>query len=463
MANEIVPDNISKALNQIDRLRALIVYRCTQEDIRLINEPLRKDIADLRAAVDALDQAFQKVGERPNGPAATGKDARKFKMQIKLFLVAALMIGLVYFFSNPHPWTYFDYTFRSARAIVSGSLSIDEPPTSWMTEMIPFESHYYSAFPFGSVLTLVPVAFLQKIQVIKEFPTMTVVGITAGCIAFLLLLFTLQYDVSWSKRAILTASILFGSCMWCNLAFGGTWQLTLGFAVLGQIGALYFTRTRAPFLAGACFALAFGNRTEIILLAPVFFYLLGDMKQCAKFSIVPVVLGLATLLYNYLRFHSPLDFGYARIPGVLKEPWYAHGIFSIHYVTTNLRAMLLDPSWKVLNHYPYLVPFGMGGSIFLSSPFLVLIFKTGARNRKMKIAAWVAIALLIVPLWLHGSTGGWQFSYRYMMVLLPWIFVLLLESTRARVTLVESALCAVSILINAWASYLFLWTNYVQP
>jgi hypothetical protein len=42
---------------------------------------------------------------------------------------------------------------------------------------------------------------------------MTVVGITAGCIAFLLLLFSLQYDLSWSKRAILTASILFGTCM----------------------------------------------------------------------------------------------------------------------------------------------------------------------------------------------------------------------------------------------------------
>jgi hypothetical protein len=50
-----------------------------------------------------------------------------------------------------------------------------------------------------------------------------------------------------------------------------------------------------------------------------------------------------------------------------------------------------------------------------------------------------------------------------MMILLPWIFVLLLESTRAQVTLVESALCAVSLLINAWASYLFLWTNYVHP
>jgi hypothetical protein len=81
----------------------------------------------------------------------------------------------------------------------------------------------------------------------------------------------------------------------------------------------------------------------------------------------------------------------------------------------------------------------------------------------MKIVAWVAITLLIIPLWLHGFPGGWQFSYRYVMILLPWIFVLLLESTGARVTLVESALCAISILINAWASYLFLWTDYVQP
>ena len=93
MANEIVPDNMSKALNQIDRLRGLIVYRCTRGDIRLINEPLRKDIADLRAAVDALDQAFQKECERSNRTGATG--AHKLKMRTKLLLFAALLIGLV--------------------------------------------------------------------------------------------------------------------------------------------------------------------------------------------------------------------------------------------------------------------------------------------------------------------------------------------------------------------------------
>ncbi|MBV8376771.1 MAG: hypothetical protein JO279_07175 [Verrucomicrobia bacterium] len=461
MDDEIVPSEISKALDQIDRLRALIVDRYTGDNIQS-NEPLGKDIADLRAAVDALDQAFQNEGKGPNGTEATGKKTSRAKIRIRLFLLAASMIGLAYFFSNPHPWTYFDYTYRSARALVSGSLSLDEPPTSWMNEMIPFESHYYSAFPFGSVLTLVPVAVLQKLHLIDEFPTMAVVGITAGCIALLLLLYSLQYEVSNFKRGVLTAAILFGTCMWCNLAFGGTWQLNLGFAVLGEIGALYFTRRGAPFLAGAFFALAFGNRTEIILLVPVFFYLLGgEIKKCFKFSIVPILLGLATLLYNDLRFHSPFDFGYARIPGVLKE--LRHGIFSIYAVPDNIKAMLLDFSWKVFSQYPYLVPHTFGGSIFLSSPFLVLIFRRGARDRKLKIAAWVAITLLIVPLWLHGNPGGWQFSYRYMMILLPWIFVLLLESARPRVTLVESALFAVSILINAWASYLFLWTGYVQP
>ena len=98
MANEIVPDNMSKALNQIDRLRGLIAYRCTRGDIRLINEPLRKDIVDLRAAVDALDHAYRKESKRPNGTGATGEDAHKLKMRTKLFLFAALMIGLVYLF-----------------------------------------------------------------------------------------------------------------------------------------------------------------------------------------------------------------------------------------------------------------------------------------------------------------------------------------------------------------------------
>jgi hypothetical protein len=94
MANEIVPYNMTKALREIDRLRALIAWRCTRDEIRDITVPLKKDIADPAARrnrllhsgkafferlaplrrVDALDHAFQTEGKRSNG---TGPVYRK--------------------------------------------------------------------------------------------------------------------------------------------------------------------------------------------------------------------------------------------------------------------------------------------------------------------------------------------------------------------------------------------------
>ena len=67
MANEIVPYRISKALKEIDRLRALIEWRCNRDDIRKIHEPLNADIADLRKSVAALDHALQVEKDKPNG------------------------------------------------------------------------------------------------------------------------------------------------------------------------------------------------------------------------------------------------------------------------------------------------------------------------------------------------------------------------------------------------------------
>jgi hypothetical protein len=67
MANEIVPYQMSKALEELHRLRALIEWRCTRDDIRIIHEPLKADIASLRAAADALERAFEVEKDQPNG------------------------------------------------------------------------------------------------------------------------------------------------------------------------------------------------------------------------------------------------------------------------------------------------------------------------------------------------------------------------------------------------------------
>jgi hypothetical protein len=176
---------------------------------------------------------------------------------------------------------------------------------------------------------------------------------------------------------------------------------------------------------------------------------------------VPVFLGLATLFYNQARFDSFLDFGYARIPGVLAEPWYRDGIFSIYYIPGQAFEMLTKP-WRVLSEFPYVVPDGFSSSILISSPFLFLLARSGARDRVLKYTAWLGISLLTLLLWSHGNSGGWQFGYRYAIVLLPWAFVILLENSPKKITVIEWAVYGFSIFANLYAVWLFHWTDHVK-
>jgi hypothetical protein len=77
--------------------------------------------------------------------------------------------------------------------------------------------------------------------------------------------------------------------------------------------------------------------------------------------------------------------------------------------------------------------------------------------------AWVAISALTLVLWLHGNPGSWQFSYRYAMILLPWIFLLLTGNGSANISVPDISLFIVSVAINAIATWQFLWTDQIQP
>ncbi|MBX7054244.1 MAG: hypothetical protein K1X36_04740 [Pyrinomonadaceae bacterium] len=407
----------------------------------------------------------------------------------------ALAVGIIYYSSNPKPQSYYDYTFRVAGQILVGKAGFSEPRPSWLNEFVPFEGFYYSVFPLGAVISMLPAALLKNFGLISESPGSVIASIHAAVICFLLLKIASHYDVSVNGQVLLTLTILFGTFMWTNLTFAGAWQLALGFAMIGQLGAIYFTVfDRRPLLAGLFFALAFGNRTENLLTAPIFFYLMvrdefafgtfADYESgCAGkapgaetflafsrpawgrlvlFCLVPFILGTATLWYNYARFHSFTDFGYARIPGVLQEPWYDHGIFSTYYISRQAWEMLFK-MWNVRSTFPFLVPDGFSSSIMFSSPFLLLVFRFGSRDRWLKYASWAAVFVLTFLLWIHGNSGGWQFGYRYAMILLPWVFVIMLESMPKKVSLGEWLLFVISILMNLYATWLFHWTEYVKP
>ena len=421
------------------------------------------------------ERLFIKKSDKMNN--AIDKSENLGKRAIIIFSVLILLTCIIYLFSNPEPQKYYDYTFRVAENMLSGKIGITEEPPPWLNEFVPFGGKYYSVFPLGSVLTMLPFALLKLSEIITDMPAAFIYTFTAGCICFFLLLISTRYDHTWARRILMTFGILFGTWMWTNLCFGGAWHLALGFAMLGELGAIYFTiYNRRPLLAGIFFALAFGNRTEVLLTAPIFMFLLSrnslnfsspqepvvEWKALARFCAVPFVLGVLTLIYNFVRFESFVDFGYSRIPGVLNEPWYNHGIFSIYYIPQNFLEMLYTP-WKRIAEYPYIVPTGFGGAIWWSSPFLFFLFRFGARDKILKYSAWAAILIMTFLLWIHGNPGGWQFSYRYGMVLLPWMFVILLENSPRKISFFEWVAYFVSIVINAYATYLFLWTDYVKP
>jgi hypothetical protein len=401
---------------------------------------------------------------------------REFGVAAGLSLVAAL----AFYFSTKPILQHFDYTARIALALMNGHVGVQSGPPSWLNEMVPLNGSYYSVFPLGAVLSVLPVALLPKAGWIHGFPARALAALIAGlCVFFFFRLSSLE-GKSLGRRILLALFPIFGTWLWCNLGFGGAWQIALGFALLGEVGALYFTLVRPrPLLAGAFFALAFGNRTELILTLPVYVYLLsappasGSSPLVAKakqwlrenwrpitdFVVLPLTLGVLTAAYNFLRFDSFLDFGYARIPNLLREPWYKHGLFSLHAIPWNVHKMLFEgfgdrPTFPYIRIYPF------GCSIFLSSPFLVLLFREGGRYKRV---CWIVIALLTFVLWCHGNPGGWQFSYRYAIILLPWMFLLLVGNGPAKISAIEVSLFIVSVAINALATYQFLWTNLIHP
>ncbi|MEP6947506.1 MAG: hypothetical protein ABJA02_16425 [Acidobacteriota bacterium] len=407
-----------------------------------------------------------------------------------LALLFSFVTAIVYYVSNPKPQNYYDYTFRVAGSLLSGRLGLIEQPPSWLNEFVPLGGTFYSVFPLGAVLTMIPAAMLKTVGLIADMPGTLLAAISAGIICWLLIKISAKYDTSLTRSSVMTAGIVFGSFMWTNLTFAGAWQLALGFSMIGELGAIYFTiYDRRPLIAGAFFALAFGNRTENLLTAPILMYLLSldgndemyveagspvekpkkakslkfkfDLKAILRFSAVPLAMGVATLAYNYARFGDLTDFGYARIPGVLVEQWYNHGIFSTQYIPRQAWEML-GKNWEVGPTFPYLLPNGFSSSILISSPFLLLALKPGYRSGAVKLVSWTAVVILTFLLWIHGNSGGWQFGYRYAMVLLPWLFVILLESAPRRLTRLEWVLYALSIGANLYATWLFHWTGYMK-
>src|SRR5262245_37717857 len=301
----------------------------------------------------------------------TSKKAGRYEFWVAI--ATSLLAAVAFYFSTNPTLHDLDYTFEIASAFLRGDLGLREKPPEWLNEMIPYGDRYYSAFPLGAVLSMVPVALLKKASLIHDFPARVLAALIAGACVYFFFQLAKAFGPDYSslkpkpltRRILLALFPVFGTWTWCNLGMGGAWQIALGLALMGQTAALYFSLVRpSPLVAGAFFTLAFGNRTELLISLPFYLYFLwrrpngtafsllhireikrgfrDNMPMLIRFLSAPVILALLTAAYNFARFHSIFDFGYIHIPEVHEEPWYAHGLFSVQAIPWNVYTMLFQ-------------------------------------------------------------------------------------------------------------------------
>jgi hypothetical protein len=88
-------------------------------------------------------------------------------------------------------------------------------------------------------------------------------------------------------------------------------------------------------------------------------------------------------------------------------------------------------------------------SLLLTTPAIVYALRA-SQPRNFVWGAWVAVALLLIPLLTYYNTGWWQFGYRFSLDFMPIVILLIALGAGPHVSRVLRLLIVVGVVINLW-------------
>jgi hypothetical protein len=317
-------------------------------------------------------------------------------------------------------------------------------------DVIPIDGRYYVPFaPFPAIALMPPVAVIGPVTADQlESGINALLG--GACVGMCWWLLGRTGVPRSSGRLWLTALFGFSTQILWVTTRGGVWHTgqliatILTFACLVEL----FGRRRA-WLIGLCAGAAFLTRAPLAFAIPVYALWLawpgerplatavageaGAYIARARDAIpwrawIELAVAVAPSLvfffaYNQIRFGSPLESGYAlaTLPEWL-ERQRDIGLFSIRHIPMNVDYFLLHlpafmPTW------PFLRPDGLGMSVLVTSPGLLLALRADWRRPVAWFLAAATIVVLIPTLLYYG--GGWlQYGYRYFLDSVPFVIAL---------------------------------------
>jgi hypothetical protein len=346
-------------------------------------------------------------------------------------------------------------------------------------------SRVYVPFaPFPAILVLPLVAIVGP-QTADKWQPIVNAALAAGGVGLVWILAGRIGVRRWSDRVWLAVLFGFSTQIWWVDTRGGVWHT--GHLVASVLTLLIlielFGRSRM-LLVGLLAGGAFLTRAPLVFAVPFYglwslldlsagrvfrvrFAALRDRAASAVGALraVPIrawallVLGflpgaLFYLWYNDVRFGSPFESGYgmATLPPFL-EAQRRLGLFSLAHLAMNLDYLLWHLPSRIPDA-PFFRPDGLGMSILITSPGLLLAVRAPWSDRRTWLLAGAFLFTLIPSLLYYG--GGWlQFGYRYALDAIPFAVALccMAVAWRGGIGLLWKVLIVFGVLINAAGVY----------
>ncbi len=315
---------------------------------------------------------------------------------------------------------------------------------------------WFVSFPPGPAALLLPFVAAMGLKT----PDVLLTAIAAAFIPVVLLAFLDRTrgteDGRGTTHLLLAMALGLGSPA-CSLgASGNVWFTAQIFGALALTGYVCFAwDLHRPTLAGLCLGLAVACRPTMAV-AVVFFgwewWRKGRPLRVLTRFVVPVLLiGAALMALNLARFDDPFEFGHRFLEIRWQPRIQQYGLFHPRYLLRNLECFL----WLMPKHaWPMKVSLH-GTAIWLLSPWVLLVALVRGRFPQ-KWGLVLTLLALMLPALLYQNSGQTQPTYRFAMLWLPVLAVVLAHGTALRFKRLTLVLVVASVLLQGWAAWMFV-------
>ena len=363
----------------------------------------------------------------------------RFRAPLVLALVLAAAASVYWYsardFSSGRPdFYYLADAFLHGRTWLDRAFGIYDVVRDGARVYVPFA-------PFPAFVLAPLVAVVGPESAVVWEPVVNSVLAVAG-LALLWSLVGRLGVASLADRAWLLTLFGFSTATWWITLRGGVWHTgQLIASILTFLGLLEAFGRRRPLVMGLLAGAGFSTRATLLAALPYWGWRsLPDRVRSRLPSGLPHAirvgarqaawLGLAfapalvfAIWYNAIRFGNPLESGYglAALPDFL-EARRQLGVFSLAHLGMNLEYFLWHLG-QATSALPGFKPDGLGMSVLLTSPGLLLALRADWRKRET-VALGVTALLVLAPSLLYYGGGWWQYGYRYALDAYPFVLAL---------------------------------------